>query len=406
MFLNINVLFGQKKLYDNILNKVEKNIDKNYYTDSIFPVRHSEYIVNGSTKDFEKVVCIEYIPTPMWTLDGKFYNQKFGFDNSVFTLRMNGNLISAKLYQKEERNNFGFTVPHRFASSFFRIDIGNFHSILPDFILKNRFKREDLKNNMNDANLLKGINIRSFDTNDNSGNQKPKISIEYENVNNKKASNSNSVSVNNPPKAITMTTTPIYTKIADSTVYIVDNVIYEGIECYKLTLINKARLIYKEFERQRFENTLINEYPDLMERQENELKQLIEYWANGEILGSQTFIVTKKNFAILLFQREWKQQNSKGEWIENEKVTEKYQEGQDKKYYQTFYTKLIRNYNGGFPNIDNYLTLVVRTPLEKVFSLNNTTIIPNKFHLAYEDFCQIVDEIDEEMLFDWDKFEK
>ena len=52
--------------------------------------------------------------------------------------------------------------------------------------------------------------------------------------------------------------------------------------------------------------------------------------------------------------------------------------------------------NGGFLNMDNLLTLVVRTPLEKSFSLDNTTIIPKKLYLTYEDFCEKVDTLDDD----------
>ena len=406
VLLNINLLFGQKKLYDNVLNKVETNIDKNYYTDSIFAIRHSEYIINDSIKDFEKVVCIEYFPTPMWSIDGKFYNRKFGFNNSFFLIKNIGYLIVAKLYKKSDMNKLGLTVPHRFASSSLWVDINVFNFSLINFVYNNKKKREDLKNNDNDTNLRNKINTHSFNANDNLGNQKPKISIEYGNINDKKTSNSNSVSANNLPKTITMTSTPIYTMIDESTTYIVDNVIYEEIDCYSLTRINKAHFIYTEFERQRFENMLVDEYPNLLEQQKNEFKQLIEYWGNGATVFSENYIITKKNFAVLLFLREIKQQNANGEWIEIERITEKYREGKNKKYYQTYYARLVRNYIGSFPNINNLLTLVVRTPLERAFSLDNTTIIPRKVNLSYEDFCEKVDILGDDMLSDWNNFEK
>lgn len=407
VFLNTNVLFGQKKLYEKILDKVEANVDKNYYSESIFAVRHSEYIVNDLTKDFEKVVCVEYFPTPMWAIDEKFYNQKFGFNNSIFPLRMIGYLTSGKLYEKDKKNNLGFTVPHRFASSFSRIDINSdFHSSLINFVMNNRTKRKDSKNNISNEKQLNKINIPLPNPYENSENQKPKISIEYENINNGKISNSTSKSADNTPKTLSITSTPIYTRIADSITYEVDDVTYMGIDCYRLVKINMANIIYTDFERQRFENTLANEFPNLSEQQKNEFKQHIEYWANGKSFVSQTYTVAKKNFAILLFQREVKQQNSKGEWLKIEKITENYQEGKDKKHHQTSYIKLIRNYKGSSPNIDNFLTLVVRTALERDFSLDSTTIIPRNPYLAYEDFCEKVDVPDEDMLLDWNQYEE
>ena len=407
IFLNINISFGQKKQYDTILNKVERNVDKNYYSDSISAVRHSEYIVNELTNDFEKVVCIEYFPTPMWSMDEKYYNQRFGFKNSIFPSRIFGYLITAKLYNKGELSNLGLTVPHRFASFYPYIDINLFNSTLSTFVRNNREKRREDLNNNNDTNLPNKINMLSFDTHDNQRSQKPTISVEYGNVNNQKTNN-NSVPANNLPKTISMSSPPIYTTISNSTAYMVDNIIYNETDCYKLTRVATTNSIYTESDRQRFENTL-DEYDVifqkyLTEQQKNEHRQLVEYWANGTSVHSQTYVVTKKNFAVLSFVRELKRQNNEGKWIAVEKITEEYQEGKNKKYYPTFYTKLIRNYNGGFPNIDNLLTLVVRTPLEKSFSLSDTIAMPRKYKLAYEDFCERVDIPDDDMLLDWNKY--
>ena len=409
IFFNSNfILLGQKKLYDTILNKVERNVDKNYYSDSIIAVRHSEYIVNESTEDFEKVVCMEYFPTPIWVIDVKYYKQNFGYNNSIFPIQVTGYLINGKLYKKDDSGNLGFTFPHRFASSYLRIDIDSFNSSLSMFVRNNRKEREESKNNDSDTNLPNKINMPSFDTNDNFGNQKPKMSIDYGSINDKKTNNNTSVSANNLPKTITVTTPPIYTKISDNTAYVVDNMVYNETDCYKLTKVITTNFVYTESDRQRFEDTL-DEYDIihqkyLTQEQKNEHRQLVEYWANGGSVYSQTHIIAKKNFAVLSFIHEVKNQNNEGEWIGIEKITEKYQEGNNKKYYQTFYTKLVRNYIGSFPNMDNLLTLVVRTPLEKCFSLDNTTIIPRKPYLTYEDFCEKVDTFDEEMLLDWNKY--
>ena len=400
------ILFAQKKQYDNILNKVEKNIEKNYFTDSIFAVRHSEYIFNELTEDFEKVVCIEYFPTPIWSDDGEYYNRRFRFNNSIFPIRVVGYLIAAKLYKKNESKKLGFTFPHRFASPYSRMDIDDFNSSLYVFVRNNKEKRakmEELKNNNNDTNLPNKINIPSFNTNDKQWDQEPKISIEYGKVNDRAA--------NNLPKKITMTGTPIYTKVSDTTFYTVENIVYNEIDCYKLTRVFKASFIYKDFERQRFENGTINEPPDLRdqkpmsEQKKEEFRQIIEYWANGESVASVTYIINKKNYAVLSYLRELQQQNNKGEWMEIEKIIEKYQEGKNKKYYQTSFTKLVRNYNGGSPNINNILTLVVRTPSEKSFSLDSVTVIQRKMmSLTYEDLCVKVDNPDDDMLLDWNKY--
>ena len=147
----------------------------------------------------------------------------------------------------------------------------------------------------------------------------------------------------------------------------------------------------------------------LSEQKENELRQLVEYWANGENIITRTYIVSKKKFAILLFQLDSKKQNNKGEWFDIEKVTEKYQQNEkDKKYYQTSCIKFIRNYNGDFLNTNGFITLVFRgpSPLKKDFSLNDTIVIPRKYKLTYEDFCEKVDIPDDDMLLDWNKYKE
>jgi len=63
MFLNINLLFCQQNLFNSILDKVEKNVEKNYYTDSISAVRHSysslikgEYMSEQKKNEFRQFV--------------------------------------------------------------------------------------------------------------------------------------------------------------------------------------------------------------------------------------------------------------------------------------------------------------------------------------------------------------
>jgi len=414
MFLSFNFLFGQQKLFESILNNAEKNVEKNYYTDSISAIRHSGYIVNDSTKKFEKVVYLEYFPKPMWTIDGKYYNQKFGFNDSIFPVRLIGYLITAKLYKKnDEFKDYDFYLPRRFSTPFGNIDsfpgfidIGSdvLNYSIAHFVWNNKEKRNNLQNKNNDTNLSNKINLSSFDTNDNPG--KPKISMEYGNINNERTNNSNSVSINKLPEKITMTSPPIYTIIADTTIYIVDNVIYDEIDCYRLTKKHKTKSIYTESDRQRFENeTLKLEYPSLSEQKKNEFRQLVDYWANGETSFSQIYIIDKKKFAVLSFLQEQLQQNYKGEWSEIEKITEKYKEGKSKKYYQTFYSKFVRNYDNFFPNLNNIVTVVIKTPLNKVFPLNQTSRLLNNNYLKYENFCEKVDSLDDNMLLDWNNYE-
>ena len=159
----------------------------------------------------------------------------------------------------------------------------------------------------------------------------------------------------------------------------------------------------------------------MSEQKKNEFRQLVEYWAGGTIV-TESYIITKKNFAVLSFSSEYQQQNSKGQWVVGEKIMEKYQEGKDKKYHQTYYLKLVRNFTGSFLNTNNLLTLEVRTPVDKVFSLNNTTklindisimgfvvnnnYVLNNSYIQYEDFCKRVDHLDDAMLFDWNNYEK
>jgi hypothetical protein len=279
------------------------------------------------------------------------------------------------------------------------------------FVRNNREKRK-LKENNHDTNLPNQINSPSFYMNDKQGNQKSTISIEYGKINNQKTNNNNAVSANNLPKTITMTSTPIYTypKDASSVEYVVKNVIYNETDCYELTKTIKTKAVYTESDRQRFEDIVLNEYPDLMlrqhltEQQKDEYRQLVEYWANGETVFSQRYIVTKQNCAVLFFSKEIKQQNNNGQWFVIEKTTEEYQEGKNKKYYPTYCTKFVRNYNGSLPNIDNLATLIVRTSINRMFSLDSTTIMPRKLKSTYEDFCERVDKLDDAMLLDWNKY--
>ena len=257
MFLNTNLLFCQQNLFNSILDKVEKNVEKNYYTDSISAVRHSEYIVNDSTKEFEKVVYIEYFPTQMWVIDDKYYHQKYGFNDSVFSKKLIGYLITAKLYKKDDSNNLGFTHPYRFGSSYSHIDIGDFNSVVSTFVWNNMNKRKEVKSN-NENNLSNSTRTHPFDTNDQIENKERKSSIEYEKTNDNKTGKNNSVSTNNTLKKITMQSTPIYRKVSDSTLYKVEDVVYNETDCYQLTKTIKKQFIYTDIERKKFENELIN----------------------------------------------------------------------------------------------------------------------------------------------------
>ena len=291
-------------------------------------------------------------------------------------------------------------------------------------------KRKEVKSN-NENNLSNSIRTHPFDTNDQIENQEIKSSIEYEKTNDNKTDKNNSVSTNNTPKKITMQSTPIYRKVSDSTLYKVEDVVYNETDCYQLTKTIKKQFVYTDIERKKFENELINggeySYSSLIkgeymsEQKKNEFRQLVEYWAGGTIV-TESYIITKKNFALLSFSSEYQQQNSKGQWVVGEKIMEKYQEGKDKKYHQTYYLKLVRNFTGSFLNTNNLLTLEVQTPIDKIFSLNNTTKLINDFsimsfvvnnnyvlnnsYIQYEDFCKRVDHLDDAMLFDWNNYEK
>ncbi|MDR3062361.1 MAG: hypothetical protein LBU57_09675 [Dysgonamonadaceae bacterium] len=211
ILLNIDILSGQEKVYDNILKKVEANIDKNYYSDSIFAARHSEYLMDASTQDIKKISCVDYFQTPVWASDGEFYNQKFGFNNSAFPLRTLGYLISAKLYKKDEENNYGYTLPHRFGSSFSSIDInGQFHTVLSGFVQNKQVERNS-KNNLTDAYPLNKMTMPSFGINNSLDNQKPKISIEYGNDHKEKVSKHKVTPENNQPKSMSHALSTLYT---------------------------------------------------------------------------------------------------------------------------------------------------------------------------------------------------
>lgn len=405
---NIAFVLGQKKQYENIMNKVAKSFDKNYFTDSISAIRHSEYVID-SLNDFKRVVLLAYFPSPMWDIDYKFYSQKYNYNDSIFSMNVIGYLNRAKLYQTNDLNNLGFTIFHRFNSSshFNHIAISSNHSFYESFIRDNKEKRNTAIHNVDNNN----INI----ANNKNESYEAKISVIYDNTD-KTGTKNSSASLKKSPDVVSISSPPIYAIINNRIDYIAEELVYNETDCYRLTKTSVNKSVYTEIERQRFEDRINDWDSDFFYRnynyseqekaqQKNEFRQLVEYWANGETVSSQSYIIAKKDFAVLKYSAEIKMQTYQGQWFDVENIVEIYKQGVDGKYYQVNYSKLVRNYRGGFPNLDNYRTFIVRTPMNIVFSLDSVTKIPRSPFITYEDFCEKVDTFDVEMLSDWQYFE-
>ncbi len=349
-----------EKQYNRIIRKMEQNLPKNYYSDAIQPVRHSEYTFNDSSKQLLKAVYIEYLPRPLWFYDDASYERKYRLNRT----RPYFHYQSAKLFNKYPGTNYGATFPVGRKS--WREDINSFHTELYKAINNNRQRRIKAENNSK-----KDMSNATF-------------SIAY------------------------TSDKSIYAVGKRTRLYEVTDTTYNGIPCYKITSKGQGQTIYGDKEREKFEETLSTGYnKDLTAAEKEALRYYVEYWADSEYSRTLDYFVNKKDYALLYVRSVDRQLNkATGAWKLVRYFTEKYEKGADAKYHQVYYSEYLINYVHGtvFRNDRDVATWIVQVPLNKPYDLPATKKIPQKINLNYEDFCTIVASPDKEMLEEWEIF--
>jgi hypothetical protein len=369
---------GMKKEYERVMRKMEQRIDKNYYTDSVAPVRHYEYTFNDTTMQLLRAVYVEYFPLPVWSWDSKYYTQRFRFDNRMFPLRLLGYVVNAKLYEVHDSLKVGFMVPYNaFASAnFSALRLNYFSSSLLNAITNNRERRET-------AEKRRNRDMRPLDA----------------------------------PVSFTMKGTPIF---ADSSHkvehYEVGDTLYRGIPCYRLRhhVYDDGAFIYGNRERAALEQNLqsgaffwhdlrtgavVASPPSTVDG----FKRRVEYWANGAYHTESIHIIAKKDYALLDAEYRRRQSNYAGQWMDVRYSAERFERGKDGKYRQACYREIVRNYKGGLHNDEGIITHVVRVPFDTTLSIRAAGPLQRRNGLSYKDFCTRVDAPDEEMLKEWVK---
>ncbi|MDR1581879.1 MAG: hypothetical protein LBS55_01235 [Prevotellaceae bacterium] len=367
-----------KKEYNRIIRKMEQRIDKNYYTDSVAPVKHYEYTFNDTAMQLLRAVYVEYFPLPVWAWDSKYYTQRFRFDNRVFPIRVLGYVLNAKLYEAHDSLKVGFMVPYNaFASAnFSALKLNYFSTSLLDAITNNHERREAVEERRNK-------DMRQLDAS----------------------------------MSFTMKGTPVF---ADSShkveCYEVGDTLYQGIPCYRLRhrVYDDGVFIYGNRERAALEQNLqsgaffsrdLHTGAVVASPQStvDGFKRRVEYWANGAYRTESIHIIAKKDYALLDVVYRRRQSNYAGRWEDVCYSAERFERGNDGKYHQAFYKEIVRNYKGGLHNDENIITCVVRVPFDTALSISAARPLQRINGLSYKDFCEILSAPDEEMLEEWIK---
>lgn len=168
------------------------------------------------------------------------------------------------MYKKAPLDNWGVTVPRRhIISRFPHVDINLFHSVLTDMIWNNKERKKNTQNNI-ESNAANN-KINSYRKDNNFETNESKISIYHRNIENKTNTKSASTLL---PEKIEIKSSPIYTQVADNSEYIVDEIFYDGVECYKLTKTVSHKFVYTQSDRQKFRTEIVDkEYCDYSEQQ-------------------------------------------------------------------------------------------------------------------------------------------
>jgi hypothetical protein len=368
-----------KKAYERVMRRMEQHIDKNYYTDSVTPVRHYEYTFNDTTMQLLRAVYVEYFPLPVWSWDSEYYTQHFRFNNRAFSSRILGYVLNAKLYEVHDSLNVGFTAPHNaFASDNFSIPGLDYLSApLLNAIIKNRERRAA-------AEKRRNRDIRPLDA----------------------------------PVSFTMKGTPIF---ADSSHkeehYDVGDTLYRGIPCYRLrhSVYDDGVFIFGDREHAALEQNLQSGaffWRDLHtgaivaspQSTVDDFKRRVAYWANGACRTETIHIIAKKDYALLDVEYRSRQSNYAGLWIDVHYSAERFERGNDGKYRQTCYRETVHNYKGGLHNDEGIVTHIVRVPFDTTRSIRAARPLQRRNGLSYKDFCTRVDAPNDEMLEEWKRF--
>jgi hypothetical protein len=343
---------GNKKLFDKIIRKMENNLEKNYFTDSLQPVQYSEYTFMDSSKQLLNAVYIEGIMRPVWFADYQRYQGKQGLD-----LKAPMRYWRAEFYEETPGERYGSILfEEAFGYTPFVLEMQN---SLAQHISANAQRRREKLNRINkDINPL--------------GN--PSYTIDN--------------SISSP---------------GDSweDFQVVDT-IYENQLCYKLIRTYQWLTIYGDKEAERFAQRHPND-----DEQTRVLRRLIHLWANAAYSGRVERIIGKEDYALLYLHAERFIENAAGKFL-----TDRYEDKFIKKgkhYKQIFYKACNRRFVAGtlFVNEQDIYTYRIKQPLYNAPSIESAQTYKNKIvrpPVGYEDFCIRLDTPNEDMLKEWKKF--
>lgn len=356
---------GKKVYFEKIIRKFEDHLYRNYYTDSIQPIRFHEYTYVDSSRHLLNAVFIEAPNKPVWRLDFQYCLKHYGKNYA-----MQPRYWNAMLYEKYPNERYGcitFSGKGWYITPFWDYEQNalcqHVWSIQERRLKECESRKSDFEEAWSGLGKLAYKIDKTFDT--------PGDSWED---------------------------------------FSVSDTVFEGEECYRLVRRYKGQMIYGEKERAKLLTMQLESLTGTTREEQAEFLRLADFWGNRISSGFVERIINKKDYALLQLTICDSIDNDKGVKVLCEYTVDRFAKANGV-YQQILYKSKILRYVSGsaFRNTDNVYTYIVKLPMEKNYPEEALKSIPGKLHhLAegYEVFCTRLTQPTEEMLQQWKAIEQ
>lgn len=341
-------LHGQntQKRFDRIIQNISNQIAKNYQTEDLQDIEHFEFTYNSQKELIEAVYIdgVQIAPIRMWDLKQDKLQQKSGHPEA----KSGHPYFHAELFTTN-KNGTLITKYERGSLTFYASD-------MPYFPISRIFVKDFLLPSLMSHHKEMGANPMSFSVG------KKTLSSEK----------------------------------SDSKWIVVDTV-YNDADCLKLIHAECVNYFFTKQDSLDLLNTL---FPSRSE--ENKTEEIIKFWNGAKICTQETFIIYKKDNAVLLFQSSKEATDNTGQNFSEYFCTEF--EKQGKRYVPKKFFFNGHNYieNSPFFSQSGNQTLIVRTPSAESKSLKMAKFSQRGGFDLYLHFCDLLKEPSPRMLEFWE----
>jgi len=381
IFLVPTFAFGQnmQRRFDNILQRVSRNIERNYRTPNLPGVYHFEITYNKQYEILESIFVdgVQIAPISMWDWGHQNLYRKTGnpqarvghpfFHAELFTTSEDGSLVVTRMWNRSFSTYTSNEQYHPISTIFGR-----------DFIIPIVFQTND--------------------------NREGPIPI-----------------VHSVERRMTLTTDVTKEK------WFVSDTIYNDVDSWKLVHVRCRNYFFTKEDslylancwfRQRIEVS-VKEY-DLGLASNNSLQwsehiasvrglrdreaEIVQFWDGGRTCVRQTYIVSRRSNAVLFYQQEKEGVDNTGREFFDHRFTRF--ERQGRRYVPTYFFSNFHNYieNTSWFSQSGNRTLIVRTPPSEERCITEAQFAPRGGFNLYLRIRSLIDEPSQTMLDFWERY--